>query len=104
MSFENLEPIPFKEALDSSQNAVLLDVRTPEEIAAAKIDGAVELNFFEGDFSQRITELDKGKDYFVYCRSGNRSGQTCAFMLSNGFNGRLVNLQGGIMAWETTTF
>ena len=44
--------------------------------------------------------LSKNKNYYIYCRSGNRSGQACALLAANGF-GKLVNLAGGMMAWET---
>lgn len=101
MNYQNLGPADFKSAIDSTQNAVVLDVRTPAEIAAGKIEGALELDFFAADFANKILELDKSKAYFVYCRSGNRSGQACAFMAQNGF-AKPVNLQGGMMAWEMT--
>jgi rhodanese-related sulfurtransferase len=35
----------------------------------------------------------------MVCRSGNRSGQACAMMSQSGFK-ELVNLAGGMMAWE----
>jgi rhodanese-related sulfurtransferase len=50
-------------------------------------------------FPGKIAELDKTKSYYIYCRSGNRSGQVCNYMSGLGF-GNLYNLQGGIMAWN----
>jgi rhodanese-related sulfurtransferase len=101
MNYKNLGPADFKKEIEATENAVVLDVRTPAEIAAGKIDGAIELDFFAADFANKILELDKSKTYFVYCRSGNRSGQACAFMAQNGFP-TPVNLQGGMGAWEAT--
>jgi len=43
--------------------------------------------------------LDKTKKYYVYCRSGGRSGQACNIMQQMGF-GNTYNLIGGIMEWE----
>ncbi len=102
MNYKNLDPTEFKAALAATKDAVVLDVRTPAEIAAGKIEGALEIDFFSADFAQRLLALDKDKTYFVYCRSGNRSGQACAFMAQNGFDHTPVNLAGGMMAWETT--
>lgn len=100
MNYKNLDPADFKKAIAETENALVLDVRTPAEIAGGKIEGAIELDFFAADFANKILELDQDKTYFVYCRSGNRSGQACSFMAQNGFP-TPVNLQGGIMAWES---
>lgn len=99
MSYQNLNPADFKAAFESKDNAVIVDVRTPGEIAAGKIDGALEMDFFAPDFAQKLMSLDKNKAYFMVCRSGNRSGQACAFMSQNGFS-EVYNLAGGMMAWE----
>ncbi|MDX1327219.1 MAG: rhodanese-like domain-containing protein, partial [Arenibacter sp.] len=51
------------------------------------------------EFITALEKLDKSKNYYVYCRSGNRSGQACAIMNKLGFE-NTYNLQGGIMEWE----
>lgn len=81
------------------KDVVLLDVRTPEEIAQGKIAGAAELDFRSPDFAAQVDKLDKNKTYLIYCRSGNRSGQACKMMADKGFTS-LYNLAGGILAWK----
>jgi rhodanese-related sulfurtransferase len=49
-----------------------------------------------------LEALDKSKNYYVYCRSGNRSGQACAIMQSVGFE-TAHNLVGGFMEWTGDT-
>lgn len=98
--YKNLSPAEFKQGFQADSNAVVLDVRTPAEVAEGTIEGAKVLDFFDPNFAKHIMELDKDKNYYIYCRSGNRSGQACAFMASNGFGGELVNLVGGMMAWS----
>ena len=98
MSYQNLNPNDFKEAFESS-DAVIIDVRTAPEIAVGKISGALEIDFYGADFTQRILQLDRDKAYFMVCRSGGRSGQACSFMSQNGFK-ELYNLAGGMIAWE----
>ena len=51
------------------------------------------------DFLASIEKLDKSKSYFVYCRSGARSGQACQLMSQMGFSA-VYNLEGGVLAWE----
>ena len=99
MSYKNLNPTDFKEALESSDNAVIIDVRSAPEIAVGKISGALEIDFYGADFTQKILQLDRDKSYFMVCRSGGRSGQACSFMSQNGFK-EVYNLAGGMIAWE----
>ena len=57
------------------------------------------LAFYAGDFANRLADLDRSLPYFVYCRSGNRSGQTLDMMRDLGFE-EVYNLEGGIIAWN----
>ncbi|WP_109833163.1 rhodanese-like domain-containing protein [Reichenbachiella versicolor] len=98
--FEDLDEVDFMEKFEADDNAVLLDVRTQEEVDAGYIAGAdTSLDFFDPEFPNKVDALDKTKNYYIYCRSGNRSGQACQLMASKGFDGELINLQGGIMGW-----
>lgn len=77
---------------------VILDIRTPEEYAAGKLDGAINIDFYANDFRSRIDQLDKDTHYLVYCRSGNRSGQALPIFEDLGFT-RVDNLANGIVDW-----
>ncbi len=68
-----------------SAETILFDVRTPEEYAAGHLEGAQLLDFNAGDVEAAIPELDPNAEYAVYCRSGNRSGQTVALLKDAGF-------------------
>ena len=97
--FEDLASEAFATALNADENGVLLDVRTPEEVADAKIPNSINIDFRSPDFMGEADELDKSKNYYVYCRSGARSAQACLQMRSLGFEGKLANLNGGILGW-----
>lgn len=85
---------------DNDTNGFLLDVRTPEEFEQGFIPGATNIDIRGGqEFIDEIEKLDKNKNYYVYCRSGARSGQACAIMNQLGFE-NTYNLSGGILEWE----
>lgn len=83
---------------DPPADLVILDVRTPEEFADGHLEGAVMLDFHEPDFADRLADLDPDVPYLLYCRSGNRSGQTAALMKELGFVD-VADVDGGIIAW-----
>jgi rhodanese-related sulfurtransferase len=86
--------------ISEDSNSVILDVRTPEEVEEGIIGDALHIDIYGGQaFVEALEQLDKSKNYYVYCRSGNRSGQACAIMNSLGFP-NAYNLKGGIQEWE----
>ena len=86
--------------LKQDSNAVVLDVRTAQEIASGIIPNAIHIDFYLGNqFLKEIDLLDKTKNYYVYCRSGVRSGQTCRLLHSMGIV-NAYNLAGGMLEWQ----
>ena len=86
--------------LEKDENGYILDVRTDDEVSEGYIPKANHIDIYLGQgFIDELQKLDKSKNYYVYCRSGNRSGQACAIMNSIGFE-NTYNLEGGFMNWE----
>ncbi len=79
-------------------NLVVLDVRTPDEYAEGHLAGATLLDFYDDDFADQLAQLDPDVPYLLYCRSGNRSGQTAEMMSELGFVD-VADVDGGIVAW-----
>lgn len=96
-NYEDLNGSTFKERFLVSKNAMLIDVRTPGEFNSGTIKGAKNINVTGTDFNQQLAKLPKDKEYFLFCRSGARSGHACRVMSSRGF--KAVNLSGGIGTW-----
>ena len=59
---QNIGIEQFKQLM-GKEDAVVLDVRTPREIAAGKIEGALEIDVNGDQFDTKIQELDKEKTY-----------------------------------------
>ncbi|WP_207509913.1 rhodanese-like domain-containing protein [Telluribacter humicola] len=96
-SYEDLDGKSFQANYQAASNAELLDVRTASEFASGTIPGAMNLDVNSREFQKAINTLDKDKEYYVFCRSGNRSGMACQLLSEKGF--RTYNLAGGIGAW-----
>ena len=85
---------------DAPDDLVILDVRTAEEFAEGHIEGATMIDFYSEDFAAQIAELDPDVPYVLYCRSGNRSGQTRSIMSELGF-ASVEDVDGGVISWQT---
>ena len=88
----------FSEKIQAA-NTIIVDIRTASEFKSGYSPGAVNIDFYQSDFKQRINLLDKKKNLLIYCASGNRSGQALPLIGSQGFKS-VNDLQGGIAAWK----
>jgi len=96
----NLDQQQWWEDAQQDENAVILDVRTPEEWNDGIIPGAITIDYYKGQgFIEEVELLDKSKNYYIYCRSGARSGNACGIFNQLGFE-NAYNLSGGIMQWS----
>lgn len=88
-------PQDFMNKYKNDSNAILVDVRTPAEFDAGHIQGAINVDYENSNFGTEVQKLDKTKDYFIYCRSGNRSSKSAIIMKNSGIK-TIYDLQGGI--------
>jgi rhodanese-related sulfurtransferase len=97
---ESLTPREYAErwpTASAAEDAVLLDVREPAELALAAISFAERIPM--GEIPARYRELDNNKTIVVMCHSGVRSLQVAHYLMAHGF-ARVINLAGGIDAWS----
>ena len=80
-----------------AENAVLLDVRTPQEYSEGHIPGSKNVPLQTLDKVRSVVE-NKDAELFVYCYSGARSRQAAAVLGQMGY----TNVQniGGIAAYQ----
>ncbi len=89
--------IDWNKALEMSKaGAVLIDVRTPAEVAEGMAPGAINIPLQE--IEQRLSEFPKDKDLLIYCRSGKRSMAASNFLIENGYD-KVFNVVGGFLAF-----
>jgi thioredoxin 1 len=94
-----LSAVAFNDKLNNTKNAILLDVRTPDEFSEAHIQNARNANWNSADFKTVTAQLDKSKPVFVYCLRGGRSSSSVEFLQANGFK-EVYELDGGIIKWK----
>ena len=86
LSFLRPETLPAADFLERlTDDDLVLDVRTPDEFAEGHMVGAQNIDLYAPDFKKRVGELDTSKTVYVYCRSGNRSGQAATILKGMGF-------------------
>jgi rhodanese-related sulfurtransferase len=101
MSERNLRQIKaaaVKTLLDRG-DAVLIDVREPDEHARERIEGARLAPLSRFDSVSLVGEAERGKVAVFHCNSGNRTAQAADRLLGAGF-AEAYQLEGGIQGWK----
>ena len=81
---------------ESDEEIKLIDVRTPMEVAQGAIPGHEHIPLHM--LPHQMDAIRSHKKVVLYCRSGVRSAQACAFFNQYGID-NVYNLRGGIIAW-----
>lgn len=77
--------------------AQLIDVRVPDEYAAVRAEGAVNIPLSE--FVARTDEIDPERDIYLICKSGGRSAQAGEYLEQARGWDNVINVAGGTTAW-----
>lgn len=93
---QTLAPPLFQQYLQQA-GTVLLDVRTPGEVAVATLHGALNIPLHE--LPSRVGEIGRPVAIAVYCHHGVRSEHASRWLEHQGFTG-VAHLEGGIDAWS----
>ena len=91
----NLPPTEFIRSFKNDKGAVLIDVRTEEELID-KLPQAIHIDYLAKDFLEKLDQLDRNASYYIYCRTGRRSVRTGILMQNWGFKGPITNMDGGL--------
>lgn len=96
------EDVAKVEELIKSGKYTVIDVRTKEEYDAGHIQGALNFDYYNDDFEEKIEAQlkDKNKPYIVYCRSGMRSLYSAEILEELGYTD-VTNMKGGFLAWQS---
>lgn len=95
----------FKEVIESeasNHTVAFINVCTPAEYKEKHIAGVrnIPLDTLE----QHANELNNKSTVYIHCRSGNRGRQAIEKLEKLGVTAELVNVEGGLMAWQEAGF
>ncbi|HEY9404119.1 MAG TPA: molybdopterin-synthase adenylyltransferase MoeB [Pyrinomonadaceae bacterium] len=95
---EEISATELKRRLDRGDDLQIIDVREPNEYEIARLPNTTLIPL--GQVVGRMNEIDPTRETVVHCKLGGRSAKAIDALKRAGFEGRLVNLAGGITAWS----
>ena len=99
---QNVDANAFEQKINAG-GVQVLDVRTAGEYSGSHLKNVMLADWTnKAQFEERVKYLDKNKTLLVYCAAGGRSGQAAVWLKEQGFK-EVVNLQGGITAWNAAS-
>jgi len=99
--YKNIMSPEAKKLVEQKKNVYLLDVRTPQEYAQAKLKGSVLIPINE--IERRVNEVPKNRPILVLCAVGSRSNLVAGFLVNKGY-GEVYNLTDGLVGWYRNGF
>jgi rhodanese-related sulfurtransferase len=88
-----------KHRIEAGETIKIIDVREPAEYAESNIGGILLPLGQIANMQLDDIEDYKNEELIIHCKGGSRSMQACLILEQTGFN-NLVNLTGGITAWQ----
>jgi hydroxyacylglutathione hydrolase len=83
------------------EGGLALDVRENDEFAAGHVAGALHVPL--GELGARLGEVPEDRPVLLYCGHGERSA-TAVSLLERAGRREMINLDGGIEAWEAAGY
>ena len=97
-TMEEITATELKQRLDKGDDIQIIDVREPHEFEIGRIPDSKLIPL--GQVLNRMNEIDPGRETVMHCKMGGRSAKAIEALQRAGFQGRLMNLKGGITAWS----
>ena len=95
---DEITPAELKQRLDKGDDIQIVDVREDNEVAIGRIPNSIHIPL--GQILGRMNEIDPSRETVVHCKMGGRSARAIDALQRSGFQGKLINLKGGIIRWS----
>src|SRR5678815_5048811 len=97
-SMEEMTATELKQHLDNGDDIQIIDVREDNEVAIGRIPNSKHIPLAQ--VLNRMDEIDPSRETVVHCKMGGRSARAIDALTRSGFQGKLINLKGGIIGWS----
>ena len=95
---DEITPAELKQRLDNGDDIQIVDVREDNEVAIGRIPNSIHIPL--GQILGRMKDIDPNRETVVHCKMGGRSARAIEALQRSGFQGKLINLKGGIIRWS----
>jgi adenylyltransferase/sulfurtransferase len=95
---EEITATELKRRLERGDDLQIIDVREPNEYQIGRLQKSKLIPL--GQVVGRMSEIDESRETVIHCKGGVRSAKAIEALKRAGYNGRLINLKGGITAWS----
>ena len=98
LHFRSIPPKEFRNSMEMTESAILIDVREFFEYRKSRIDHAVNIPS-SGDIDRSADTINREAQLYLYCTTGFRSKRVAKQLTERGFS-NVCSLDGGINAWK----
>ena len=91
----NIDYESAKTILKNDKNAILIDVRSPQEYKEGHLDGSINFPLYDLERNNEEILKNKQNTIILYCQSGNRSNKALEILKQRGYKS-LYQIEGGL--------
>jgi len=95
---EEITAAELNELIKNDREVQIIDLRKPFEVEIASLPNTKLIPL--GEVVARAKEIDQSRTAIIHCKAGGRSAKAIAALQESGYQGKLLNLKGGITAWS----
>lgn len=90
IDYENAKTI-----LKNDKNAILIDVRSPQEYKEGHLEESINIPLYDLERKEKELIGKKENTIILYCQSGNRSNKALEILKNKGYT-KLYQIEGGL--------
>lgn len=91
----NIDYESAKTILKNDKNAILVDVRSPQEYKEGHLDGSINFPLYDLERNSEKISENKQNTIILYCQSGSRSNKALEILKTQGCTS-LYQIEGGL--------
>lgn len=95
---DGISPVEARARMDSGEDLMLLDVRTPGEYKTMRLPDARVVHIPLGEVREKVAQFPKDKDILAFCKLSMRGYEAQRILNAAGYR-RVWFIEGGLVGW-----